>query len=160
MHEKVGFFDQEGCNFADDWEMWLRAVDDGAVFKKINEIVFDQLEALLAAAQSEMKKNDMLIQKAKNLVGEASGLGYKGEAYRDLMQTPEMLSSVITAIIAKHGDVRLGPEDFAKMSSDEYVSVYVDTRTKDLILSLKSDLALSEAASMANFGNPDDNTYH
>ena len=39
MHEKVGFFDQEGCNFADDWEMWLRAVDDGAVFKKINEIV-------------------------------------------------------------------------------------------------------------------------
>ena len=39
IHEKSGFFDQEGCNFADDWEMWLRAVNNGSIFKKINEKV-------------------------------------------------------------------------------------------------------------------------
>tara|TARA_R110000824_G_scaffold285090_1_gene473244 strand:+ start:15252 stop:16889 length:1638 start_codon:yes stop_codon:yes gene_type:complete len=39
MHDKSGFFDQEGCNFADDWEMWLRAVNNGAIFKKVNETV-------------------------------------------------------------------------------------------------------------------------
>ena len=39
IHEKSGFFDKEGCNFADDWEMWLRAVNNGSIFKKINEKV-------------------------------------------------------------------------------------------------------------------------
>ena len=36
MHEVCGFFDTENCNYADDWEMWLRAVQAGARFKKVN----------------------------------------------------------------------------------------------------------------------------
>jgi len=39
IHEKNGFFDQENCDFADDWEMWLRAVDNGSKFKKIDKII-------------------------------------------------------------------------------------------------------------------------
>ena len=37
MHEICGFFDTENCNYADDWEMWLRAVQAGARFKKVNK---------------------------------------------------------------------------------------------------------------------------
>ena len=37
MHEVCGFFDTENCNYADDWEMWLRAVQAGARFKKVNK---------------------------------------------------------------------------------------------------------------------------
>ena len=38
LHEKIGFFDPKQ-NYADDWEMWLRAVNTGSRFKKVNEIV-------------------------------------------------------------------------------------------------------------------------
>ena len=39
LHEKNGFFDTEKCDYADDWDMWLRAVSNGSKFKKINKIV-------------------------------------------------------------------------------------------------------------------------
>jgi len=39
MHDKYGFFDSERCNYADDWEMWLRSVSNGSRFKKIDEVV-------------------------------------------------------------------------------------------------------------------------
>tara|TARA_R100001509_G_scaffold126278_1_gene79750 strand:+ start:923 stop:2545 length:1623 start_codon:yes stop_codon:yes gene_type:complete len=39
MHEKNGFFDTVNCNYADDWEMWLRSVASGSKFKKINQKV-------------------------------------------------------------------------------------------------------------------------
>ena len=39
MHEKNGFFDTVRCDYADDWEMWLRAVSTGSKFKKVNKKV-------------------------------------------------------------------------------------------------------------------------
>ena len=39
VHDKVGFFDQDNCNFADDWDMWLRMVAHGYKFKKIDDTV-------------------------------------------------------------------------------------------------------------------------
>ncbi len=39
IHEQCGFFDEENCNYADDWEMWLRSVQYGHIFKKVNEVV-------------------------------------------------------------------------------------------------------------------------
>jgi len=39
IHDKCGFFDNEQCDFADDWDMWLRAVDSGSVFKKIDKTI-------------------------------------------------------------------------------------------------------------------------
>ncbi len=41
MHEKCGFFidSEEGGAAGNDWEMWLRAVDNGLVFKKLDKPV-------------------------------------------------------------------------------------------------------------------------
>jgi len=39
IHDNCGFLDAENCDFADDWEMWLRAVQHGYVFKKIDQTV-------------------------------------------------------------------------------------------------------------------------
>ena len=39
IHEKVGFLDKQKYSFADDWDLWLRAVDSGSIFKKVNKIV-------------------------------------------------------------------------------------------------------------------------
>ena len=44
IHERSGFFDEDGCDYADDWEMWLRAVDGGSEFKKVNKTVGLYLE--------------------------------------------------------------------------------------------------------------------
>ena len=44
IHERCGFFDQDGCDYADDWEMWLRAVSTGSKFKKVNKSVGLYLE--------------------------------------------------------------------------------------------------------------------
>ena len=79
------------------------------------------------------------------------------------MSDPDMLSSVISVIVKKFGTLKLQLEDFEAVGSEDYVSVYIDTLTQDLILSLKHDLASSEKKdpiSMVNFGNPDDSTFH
>tara|TARA_R100001082_G_scaffold28146_1_gene14136 strand:+ start:2745 stop:4376 length:1632 start_codon:yes stop_codon:yes gene_type:complete len=44
MINNVGFFDDENQNFSDDWELWLRSVSMGSVFKKIDKIVGLYLE--------------------------------------------------------------------------------------------------------------------
>lgn len=44
LHEKNGLFDQDGCDYADDWEMWLRAVSTGSQFKKVDKSVGLYLE--------------------------------------------------------------------------------------------------------------------
>ena len=44
IHDKCGFFDEDGCNYADDWDMWLRAVNSGSKFKKVDETIGLYLE--------------------------------------------------------------------------------------------------------------------
>lgn len=39
LHDKNGFFDDVGQNYADDWEMWLRFVSTGSKFSKLNKKV-------------------------------------------------------------------------------------------------------------------------
>ena len=39
MHDRCGFFDTVNCDYADDWEMWLRAVNNGCVFHKVDKTV-------------------------------------------------------------------------------------------------------------------------
>lgn len=39
LHEKVGFFDEVNHDFSDDWDLWLRAVNNGCVFEKVEEVV-------------------------------------------------------------------------------------------------------------------------
>ena len=39
IHDDCGFFDDENCNFADDWDMWLRATSAGKEFKKVDKVV-------------------------------------------------------------------------------------------------------------------------
>ena len=36
LHDKFGLFDRS-FKYSGDWEMWLRAVEGGAQFKKIDE---------------------------------------------------------------------------------------------------------------------------
>lgn len=73
---------------------------------------------------------------------------------------PGMLSTLITVIVNKYGDIKLGQVDFEKVGDEEYVSVYVDVDAESLVLSTDHDLHRVDPFGMVNFGNPDDNTYH
>jgi len=73
---------------------------------------------------------------------------------------PHMLSSLITVIVHKYGTAKLSVQDFLNVSKEEYISVYVDTTAKELILSLNHDLGGGDPVKMASFTNSDDNTFH
>ena len=102
-------------------------------------------------------KNKKLVEKArKQIKGASSSLD------SDPMDDPGMLSSILAVIVKKYGAIKLGINDFESTGSDDYVSVYVDTKTQDLILSLDHGLVEKEIdpMSMINFGSKDDNTFH
>jgi GT2 family glycosyltransferase len=56
IHEEVGFFDEENHDFADDWEMWLRAVNNGSRFKKINKIIGLYLEGGRSQQENNLRQ--------------------------------------------------------------------------------------------------------
>ena len=53
MIDKVGFLDTKNQNFSDDWEFYLRAVDAGLIFKKVNKVV----GSYLVGGRSQMENN-------------------------------------------------------------------------------------------------------
>jgi len=75
----------------------------------------------------------------------------------DLFDQPELMATIITVLVHKYGNVRLSMRDFM-IPDSEYVSVYVDTATQEIILSL--DRNLDPATDLINFTKTDDTTFH
>jgi hypothetical protein len=76
------------------------------------------------------------------------------------LESPQMLSRILTVIIKKYGDLHLVLKDFTNIVEEDYVSVYVDSTSKELILSMNHELSAEDKITMANFNPPDDNTFH
>ena len=77
------------------------------------------------------------------------------------LRDPGLLSTLIAVIVNKYGNVYLSVEDFTKMPKNDYVSVYIDTSTNGLILSMNHDLdSIAYDEDLVPFGLPDDNTFH
>ena len=73
--------------------------------------------------------------------------------------SPEMLSTLVTVLVNKIGTINLSLEDFAGVPDDEYVSIYVDGDSKEVILSMNHQLGEANPY-MVSFGDSDDNTFH
>ena len=71
MHDKCGFFDDVNHDYADDWDMWLRAVQNGCVFKKLNKTVGLYLSGGRSQqGQAQQRKEEArLFFEHKNLFG-------------------------------------------------------------------------------------------
>ena len=121
------------------WRGWK----DNQIEKKFNVALRNSAIALVEDIQDEIDKNEKLVAKAKAQVAAAMSAvradmtpgapaAYDPE---DLMQDPALLGSILTAIVVKYGDVRLGMKDMALTEESDYVSVYVDTATKEMVLS-------------------------
>jgi len=76
------------------------------------------------------------------------------------LESPEMLSTILTVIIHKYGTVKISLNDFRRLPEEEYVSVYVDSKSKNLVLSMEHDLGDKNPLDMISFTNSDDSTFH
>jgi len=128
----------------------------------VNLTLYLGIEELHARTQAEIKKNTGLVEKAKSLFSGQKNSEFSGtERAAGSFDDPGMLATVITTIIAKDGNMRLSLADFEKVNDGDYVSVYIDTATQDLILSLKHDLATVDSYLLGTHrGAETDDTYH
>ena len=137
--------------------------------------IAEQVDHLFAAARAEVTKNKKLIEKAKQMVlGRDAGFRpfEDSQSYdagdEPALSSPELLATLVTVLVNKYGTSRLTLTDCAQIPSNEYVSVYVDKGSGEIILSLDHEMAAGDSISdfeedplSALFGkSPKDDTYH
>ena len=118
---------------------------------RTNLIVSRELEKIIDNTASTIHKTKDTIKEQRKILDSAQS------GAQDLLETPELMSTIIAVLVNKYGDVRLGMTDFM-ISDEEYVSVYVDTQTQEIILSMDNNLTSAE--SYMSYINPDDKTFH
>jgi len=125
-----------------------------------NMFLAEGLDNLLNAAKVEVAKNKKLVEKARSMVDYSTT--QFDPSSPSVMDDPAMLATLVTVMVKKFGTMRLGMTDFTSLPDDQFVSLYVDTNTQELLLSLRDDLEEETAAMMdiINFSGKDDGTYH
>ena len=114
---------------------------------QLNMHVSNELDTILKSSYAAVTKNKKLHEKTSKMPD---------------LTSPVMLTTLLTVIVHKLGEMRLSLDDFIDVPVDEYISVYVDINSQDLILSLDHALAIDgdDPIAMAPFVPPDDNTFH
>ena len=115
---------------------------------KTNILVSEELDKIITSTLKTIKKN-------KGATG--GGIVYDADGVPDILGSPDLLSTLITVLINKLGTTRLSMQDFM-ISEDEYVSIYVDTDTQEIVLSLNHNLEPGDM--YVGFGDPTDSTFH
>ena len=151
------------CYAGMTYHIW-RGWKDNQLEKKFNTALRNSAIALVEDMQLEIDKNEKLVAEAKSQVAAAmAAVRADMSDYRtdpnDIMADPAMLSTILTAIVIKYGEMRLGMKDVMLSGENEYVSVYVDTGTKEMVLSTKHDLE-GAVSYFTQTGPDDDETYH
>jgi hypothetical protein len=139
----------------------------------VNFIILGCLLAALAVATKSFYANRALI-KQNMLIGHqldelytnlknTKNLSEKNAVFETeedgTFTSPAVLGSMLTVLVKKYGPCRLSLEDFTAVG-DEYVSIYIDMTTNELILSLNSSLSEEYSLDLFKFTSSDDSTYH
>ena len=99
-------------------------------------------------AEKKLKKSvegltDVLINAAKDSLEESniktspSGVKYK-TAQSEYLSNAKYLTTLITTIVKKYGSVTLNEKDFADVTKKDYISLYIDLKTNDIILKARN----------------------
>jgi hypothetical protein len=83
----------------------------------------------------------------------------KGADHSLSLDSPAVVGAILNVLISKFGDVHLSLQDFI-ITDESYVSIYVDSQSQKIILSLNPNLSQEELYSMGSHINPNDNTFH
>ena len=146
------------------WHGWKR----NALERKFNTAIRESAQLLAESVEDQIARNEKLVAEAKSQIAMAMAAmeaDMAAAAYdpprdtEDMLNDPGMLASIITAIIVKYGDMRIGMKDMMDLDEDQNISIYIDTGSKEMVLSTQHDLG--DKTSYINFSNPsDDETYH
>jgi hypothetical protein len=126
----------------------LYLIKKNRAMRDINNLIARELSVLI----------DATAKVAKKLPEKVAGFGKPGE----LLEDPALLATILTAMVIKYGDMKIGMTDFDSIGKEDYISVYVDTKANELLLSINPDLA-ANAGPAGTFGlypDPDDSTFH
>ena len=146
------------------WRGWKR----NNLERKFNTAIRQSAQLLAESVEEQIVRNEKLVAEAKSQIAMAMAAmeaDMAAAAYDppqdidDMLNDPGMLASIITAIIVKYGDMRIGMSDMMSLDEDQSISIYIDTASKEMVLSTQHDLG--DKTSFINFSNPkDDETYH
>ncbi len=115
---------------------------------KTNLFVAQELQKIIDDTATAIHQKKGPVEGIPNEIGTGSG---------EMLDSPELLSTLLTVLINKFGDVRLSMTDFM-LADEEYVSVYVDTTSQEILLSMKQ--SLSDEEPLIGFYKSDDQTFH
>ena len=90
-------------------------------------------DALVEAAQEGYEAG----MQDTEIVTADDGTKYK-TAKNKYLTDSKYLITLVTAIIKKEGFIRLSEEDFVQVTRDDYISLYIDLKTNDIILKAHS----------------------
>lgn len=130
--------------------------------KDINETVRLGLKKQANDVIKRIEQNEKLVAEAKKKIAAQTGaieLGPDGRVPFD--QDAPLMASVLTALVVKYGDMALSLDDMRRVTQNDYISVYVDTGTQELILSNDHDMtAETGLPDLFNLHGGDDETFH
>ena len=122
---------------------------------KANQKVANDLEGIIANTLDVVKKSrELHLKQSKPL----DAYTYVNDVDGMDLNSPEVLSTLITVLVSKYGDVKLSMQDFV-VDDTEYISIYVDTATQEIILSKNHNLVEDLDRAMVKYTKSDD-TYH
>lgn len=130
--------------------------------KDINETVRLGLKKQANDVIKRIEQNEKLVAEAKKKIAAQTGaieLGPDGRVPFD--QDAPLMASVLTALVVKYGDMALSLDDMRRVTQNDYISVYVDTGTQELILSNDHDMVgADDLPDLFNLHGGDDETFH
>jgi preprotein translocase subunit YajC len=87
-----------------------------------------------------------------------SGVKYK-TAESKYLSNAKYLITLITAIVKKEGTIRLNEQDFINVTKEDYISLYIDLKTNDIILAANQTGAPEEISPRV-YDTPEEDIYH
>lgn len=133
--------------------------------KDINENVRLTLHEHTRDILERIQANEKLVAEARRKIAARKSIpSIDPDERTPFDEDAPLMASVLTALIVKYGDMALSLDDMRKVTENDYISVYVNTETQELILSNDHELvdgpAEREGAGLFGIKKGDDETFH
>ena len=133
--------------------------------KDINENVRLGLHEHTRDILERIQANEKLVAEARRKIAARKSVPPIGPDERiPFDEDAPLMASVLTALVVKYGDMALSLDDMRRVTENDYISVYVNTETQELVLSNNHELGDEEGypnpADIFGVNKGDDETFH
>ena len=118
--------------------------------KKLKKSVEGLTDVLISAAKDSLEET--------NIKTSPSGVKYK-TAKSEYLSNAKYLTTLITTIVKKYGSITLNEKDFEDVTMKDYISLYIDMKTNDIILAA-NNYDLPEEVTPQIYETPEEDVYH